>query len=163
MVHMLGQAVGACTNATHGMTLSAVSLAYYRYILPYGLDKMEAWMKKLNLVLNLSDLGVKEEDINDLVKSTLIMDGGYKVLNKEEIESIFRKSMWYIFRDVYFLDTDAEDGDSIYEKALSGLQGWINCFKKTIKRICVLGNVTGPNEIINHPEIKEAYKMGSSI
>lgn len=93
MVHMLGQAVGACTNATHGMTLSAVSLAYYRYILPYGLDKMEAWMKELNLVLNLSDLGVKEEDINNLVKATLIMDGGYKVLNKEEIESIFRKSM----------------------------------------------------------------------
>ena len=93
MVHMLGQAVGACTNATHGMTLSAVSLAYYRYILPYGLDKMEAWMKKLNLALNLSDLGVKEEDIDDLVKATLIMDGGYKVLNKEEIESIFRKSM----------------------------------------------------------------------
>ena len=90
---MLGQAVGACTNATHGMTLSAVSLAYYRYILPYGLDKMEAWMKKLNLVLNLSDLAVKEEDIDDLVKATLIMDGGYKVLNKEEIESIFRKSM----------------------------------------------------------------------
>ena len=90
---MLGQAVGACTNATPGMTLSAVSLAYYRYILPYGLDKMEAWMKKLNLALNLSDLGVKEEDIDDLVKATLIMDGGYKVLNKEEIESIFRKSM----------------------------------------------------------------------
>ena len=90
---MLGQAVSAFTNATHGMTLSAVSLAYYRYILPYGLDKMEAWMKKLNLALNLSDLGVKEEDINNLVKATLIMDGGYKVLNKEEIESIFRKSM----------------------------------------------------------------------
>ena len=90
---MLGQAVGACTNATHGMTLSAVSLAYYRYILPYGLDKMESWMKELNLVLNLSDLAVKEEDIDDLVKATLIMDGGYKVLNKEEIESIFRKSM----------------------------------------------------------------------
>ena len=90
---MLGQAVSAFINATHGMTLSAVSLAYYRYILPYGLDKMEAWMKKLNLALNLSDLGVKEEDIDDLVKATLIMDGGYKVLNKEEIESIFRKSM----------------------------------------------------------------------
>ena len=90
---MLGQAVSAFTNATHGMTLSAVSLAYYRYILPYGLDKMEAWMKELNLFLNLSDLGVKEEDIDDLVKATLIMDGGYKVLNKEEIESIFRKSM----------------------------------------------------------------------
>ena len=29
MVHMLGQAVGGYTNATHGMTLSAVSLPYY--------------------------------------------------------------------------------------------------------------------------------------
>ena len=36
MVHMLGQAVGAYTDATHGMTLSAVSLAYYRFLLPYG-------------------------------------------------------------------------------------------------------------------------------
>ncbi len=29
MVHMLGQAVGAYTNATHDMTLAAVSLPYY--------------------------------------------------------------------------------------------------------------------------------------
>lgn len=39
MVHMLGQAVGGVTDATHGMTLAAVSLAYYRHILPYGLKK----------------------------------------------------------------------------------------------------------------------------
>lgn len=38
-VHMLGQAVGAHTDATHGMTLSAVSLPYYRYILPYGAER----------------------------------------------------------------------------------------------------------------------------
>ena len=38
MVHMLGQAVGAYTDATHGMTLSAVSLPYYRYIMPYELE-----------------------------------------------------------------------------------------------------------------------------
>ena len=36
MVHMIGQSVGAYTDATHGMTLSAVSLPYYRYIMPYG-------------------------------------------------------------------------------------------------------------------------------
>lgn len=41
MVHMLGQAVGGYTNATHGMTLAAVSLPYYRHILPYGLDKFK--------------------------------------------------------------------------------------------------------------------------
>lgn len=33
MVHMIGQAVGAYTNATHGMTLSAMSIPYYRYIM----------------------------------------------------------------------------------------------------------------------------------
>ena len=31
---MIGQSVGAYTNATHGMTLSAVSMAYYRHIMP---------------------------------------------------------------------------------------------------------------------------------
>ena len=35
MVHMIGQAVGAYTNATHGMTFAAVSLPYYRYIYTY--------------------------------------------------------------------------------------------------------------------------------
>lgn len=29
MVHMLGQSVGAYTDATHGMTLSVVFMAYY--------------------------------------------------------------------------------------------------------------------------------------
>lgn len=39
MVHMIGQAIGAHTDATHGMTLSGVSIAYYRHVLPYGLKK----------------------------------------------------------------------------------------------------------------------------
>ena len=39
MVHMLGQSAGACTDATHGMTLAAVSLPYYKHIMPYGLPK----------------------------------------------------------------------------------------------------------------------------
>ena len=120
-VHMLGQAVGAHTDATHGMTLAAVSMAYYRYIMPYGLAKfrryavnvwgvdpegktdeavaaeglaaMEAWMKSLGLVMNLTDLGVKEDMIDGLVKSTLVMEGGYKVLTPEEIARIFRASL----------------------------------------------------------------------
>lgn len=40
MVHMIGQAIGAHTDATHGMTLSGVSIAYYRHILPYGLHQV---------------------------------------------------------------------------------------------------------------------------
>ena len=120
-VHMLGQAVGAHTDATHGMTLAAVSMAYYRYIMPYGLakfrryavnvwgvdpegktdeavaaeglDRMEAWMKSLGLVMNRTDLGAKEDMIDGLVKSTLVMEGGYKVLTPEEIARIFRASL----------------------------------------------------------------------
>lgn len=120
MVHMLGQSVGACTDATHGMTLAAVSLAYYRHIMPYGLAKfvrfaknvwdvdvtgktdeqvacegltaMENWMKELGLVLNITELGVTEDMIPDLVKATIVMSGGYKVLDAKEIEQIFRES-----------------------------------------------------------------------
>ena len=119
-VHMLGQSVGAHTDATHGMTLSAVSMPYYRFILPYGvekfkryainvwnvnpenksdkeiaeegLNKMEAWMKKIGLVMNISELGAKEEMLNGMVKSTLVMEGGYKVLNKDDIKAILKAS-----------------------------------------------------------------------
>ena len=121
MVHMIGQAIGAYTDATHGMTLSAVSLAYYRYIMPYGLDKfaryavnvwgvnaqnksdlqvaeeglceMEKWMKELSLAMNITELGANEGMIEGLTKSTLIMDGGYKKLTPEEIAQIFRESL----------------------------------------------------------------------
>ena len=119
-VHMLGQSVGAHTDATHGMTLAAVSMPYYRYILPYGLakfkryainvwnvngenksdkeiaeeglNKMEAWMKKIGLVMNITELGAKEEMLDDMVKSSFIMEGGYKVLNKDDIKAILKAS-----------------------------------------------------------------------
>lgn len=121
MVHMLGQAVGAYTNATHGMTLSAVSMPYYRHILPYGaakfaryavnvwgvdqsgkterevaeegLCRMEAWMKKLGLVMNLTELGVTPDMIDGIASATLVMDGGYKVLSTDEIKEILKASL----------------------------------------------------------------------
>lgn len=121
MVHMLGQAVGAYTDATHGMTLAAVSLPYYRFIMPYGLAKfvrfaknvwdvetagktdeqiaeeglaaMESWMKELGLVMNITELGAKEEMLEGLAESTLILDGGYRVPGHDEIVGIFRNSL----------------------------------------------------------------------
>ena len=121
MVHMLGQAVGAYTDATHGMTLAAVSLPYYRHILPYGLPKfkrfavnvwgvdaagktdeqvaqeglaaMESWMKELGLAMNISELGATEEMVEGLADATLTMKGGYKVLGRDEIVAIFRESL----------------------------------------------------------------------
>ena len=120
-VHMLGQAVGAHTDATHGMTLAAVSMAYYRHIMPFGLKKfvryavnvwgvdpagkteesvaaeglaaMESWMKEIGLVMNLKELGVTPGMIEGIADSTLINQGGYKVLTREEVISILNESL----------------------------------------------------------------------
>lgn len=58
-----------------------------------GLDAMEAYMKEIGVVMKLGELGVTEEMILGIVKSTLIMDGGYKVLTPEDIETILKQSM----------------------------------------------------------------------
>ena len=57
-----------------------------------GLEAMENWMKELGLVLNITELGATEDMIPDLVKGTLVMTGGYKILDAGEIEQIFRES-----------------------------------------------------------------------
>lgn len=120
MVHMLGQAVGAITDATHGMTLAAVSLPYYKYIMDVGLpkfvrfaenvwnirpegksdkeialaglDAMESWMRELGVAMSITELGATEEMLDDLVNATIILDGGYKVLTKDDIREIFKQS-----------------------------------------------------------------------
>ena len=121
MVHMLGQAVGAITDATHGMTLAAVSLPYYKTIMPYGLKKfvrfatevwsvdadgksdeevanegllaMENWMKKLGVAMNLTELGVTEDMIEAIADATIILDGGYKVLTRDEVVKVLKESL----------------------------------------------------------------------
>ena len=121
MVHMLGQSVGAYTDATHGMTLAAVSLPYYRYIMPYGLAKfkrfakevwgvcadgktdeqiaeeglkaMEEWMKKIGVAMNITELGATEDMIDGIANGTIILEGGYKILNKDEVVRILRASL----------------------------------------------------------------------
>ncbi|MDO4920450.1 MAG: iron-containing alcohol dehydrogenase [Phascolarctobacterium sp.] len=121
MVHMLGQSVGGHTNATHGMTLAAVSLPYYRYIMQYGLPKfkrfamnvwgvapegksdvqiaeeglaaMEAWMKELGLAMNITELGANAEMIDAIADTTIVLTGGYKVLQREEIVAVLKASL----------------------------------------------------------------------
>lgn len=121
MVHMIGQSVGAYTDATHGMTLSAISLPYYHHIMPYGLSKfkrfatnvwnideqgktdeqvaleglktMKDYMNTLGLVMNIKDLGVTEDMIDGIVKGVFIMEGGYKKLTQDEVIEILKESM----------------------------------------------------------------------
>lgn len=120
-VHMLGQAVGALTDAAHGMTLSAVALPYYRLIMPYGLPKfvrfatavwnvdpagktdeevaeeglaaMEAWMREIGCVMSLGELGCDESMVEELADATLVLEGGYHTLSRDEIVRVFRESL----------------------------------------------------------------------
>lgn len=121
MVHMIGQAVGGFTDATHGMTLSAVSIPYYRHIMPHGLPKfvrfaqavwkvdssgktdeetaqaglaaMEAWMREMGLAMSVSELGVTEGMLAGIADATLAMDGGYHAPDHDEIVAILRESL----------------------------------------------------------------------
>ena len=36
----------------------------------------------------------------------------------------------YAFREVYLLATAAEDGDEVWQRVASGLEGWVECFPK---------------------------------
>ena len=121
MVHMIGQSVGAYTDATHGMTLAAVSMAYYHHIMEAGLpkfkryainvwnidpegksdveiaeaglDAMKDWMNELGLVMNLTELGVTEDMFEGIANGTFINQGGYKILTHNEIVEILKESM----------------------------------------------------------------------
>ena len=50
-------------------------------------------MKELGLVMNITDLGVTEDMLEGLARSTIVLEGGYKVLNHDEIIQIFKESM----------------------------------------------------------------------
>ncbi len=121
MVHMIGQAIGAYTDATHGMTLSGVSVAYYRHIMRYGLkrfvrfaevvwgissegktdeqiaaegiDALESWIKEIGAASEITSLGVTPDMLDRIADSTIILTGGYKALDHAEIVDILRKSL----------------------------------------------------------------------
>ena len=121
MVHMIGQAIGAYTDATHGMTLSGVSEAYYRHIMKYalkrfarfahvvweiptegksdeqlaseGIDALAAWIKEIGAASEITSLGVTEDMLDGIADATIILTGGYETLNHDEIVEILRKSL----------------------------------------------------------------------
>ncbi len=121
MVHQMGHAVSALTNATHGMTLAAVSLPYYHFILEAGLPKfvrfaqnvwhidpagktdkeialaglesLQAWMQEIGVVLNITELGVTPDMLEALADATFIAQSGYRILTREEVIEVFRQSL----------------------------------------------------------------------
>jgi len=120
-VHMLGQAVGALTDATHGMTLAAVSLPYYRRVMPFGVKKfarfasavwnvpaagkserelaeeglrsLANWMDEIGVAKSIAELGATEEMLPAIADATFLLDGGYKKLSRDDVLAILRESL----------------------------------------------------------------------
>lgn len=120
-VHMIGHAISAYTDATHGMTLSGVSVAYYRHIMKYGIDRfarfarvvweipsegktneqlasegidaLAAWIKEIGAASDIASLGVTPSMLEGIADATLIMTGGYKKLDRSEVIEILRESL----------------------------------------------------------------------
>ncbi len=121
MVHMMGHSVGAHTDATHGMTLAAISIPYYKHILHTGLPKfkrfaevvwgidsngktdeavaleglgaLESWMKEIGLVMNITELGCSPDMVESLANETLILPTGFAPRTREDVVAIFKASL----------------------------------------------------------------------
>lgn len=121
MVHMIGHAISAHTDATHGMTLAGVSCAYYRHIMHAGLHRfarfaqtvwdiptvgktqeqlaeegiaaLEGWIREIGAASEISSLGVTPDMIEAIADSTIILRSGYRTLDRAEIVQILRESL----------------------------------------------------------------------
>ncbi|MCR5523040.1 MAG: flavodoxin family protein [Clostridia bacterium] len=71
----------------------------------------------------------------------------------------------YKFRNVYMLSTAAEGEESVPEKAVSGLQGWIDCFEKAgFAGSLFCGDVTAPGEASGKEKaLEDAYEFGRNL
>ena len=71
----------------------------------------------------------------------------------------------YRFRKVYLLSTAAEDEETTPEKAINGLQGWVDCFEKaSLAGNLFCGGITDAGEAAGkETELAEAYEFGKSI
>lgn len=118
-VHMIEHQLGAYTDCAHGAGLAAISVPYYRYIYPYGIDKFVRFAKKvwnidvsgmtreeaalagiekladfireLELPATLRELGATEEMLPKIANSA-VLGGGYKKLDVSEILEILKQA-----------------------------------------------------------------------
>ena len=71
----------------------------------------------------------------------------------------------YKFRKVYLLTVATEDEAFVPEKAVSGLQGWVDCFAKAeLAGALFCGGISDAGEAEGKgEELKEAYEFGKVL
>lgn len=121
MPHMIGKAISAHTDATHGMTLSSIAVAYYRYVMKYGVNRfarfakvvweipsegltdeqlslkgIEAlgdWINEIGAVSNITTLNATPEMIPAIADSTILNGGGFTKLDRSDVIEILKASL----------------------------------------------------------------------
>ena len=89
------------------------------------------------------------------------MSGQMKTLI-DRVNSLYSRD--YKFRDVYLLAVAAEEEEEVPQRAISGLQGWVDCLDKTtLKETLFIGGVNNPNQMKNHSRLQEAYELGKRL
>ena len=127
-----------------------------------------ACQKTQKCVLNDDAVRIAEEVKNTdiLVFATPIyyyeMSGQMKTL-LDRLNPLYPSD--YRFRKVYMLMTAAEDEDYVPEKAISGLQGWVDCFEKAeLAGTLFCGGISDPGEASGKTQAQDkAYEFGKSL
>lgn len=115
-MHQMGHVLSARYNATHGATLACMMLAWLRFFSNHkdskryiqyaerifgssineAADKFERYMKKYGVPTKISELGVKQQDIDELVEDVVTVSfnengvlGSNPTLTKEEVKEIY--------------------------------------------------------------------------
>ena len=67
----------------------------------------------------------------------------------------------YAFQDIYLMTSAAEAEDSVPERAISGVEGWVECFERArLAGTVFMGGVTEAGENPEHPALEEARHTG---
>lgn len=70
----------------------------------------------------------------------------------------------YAFTDVYLMTAAAEEEPTVPQRAISGLEGWIECFERArLAGTVFMGGVTEAGENPAHPALEKARRMGQEI
>ena len=115
---------------------------------------------------DVADIMAKVKEAEVIVYATPIyyyeMSGQMKTL-LDRLNPLYSSD--YNFRDIYLIATAADDGDATFDKAYSGLQGWVDCFEKaTLQGKLVAGGVDEAGSVNNFVDIKnKAYELGKNL
>jgi len=112
------------------------------------------------------EIAEKVKDADTLVFVTPIyyyeMSGQMKTL-LDRLNPLFPSD--YRFRNIYMLSVAAEDEAYVPEKAVSGLQGWVDCFEKAeLVDTLFCGGMTDAGEANQHQaKLEAAYEFGRRL